>query len=211
MAPLFYKMMSKIVRSLDPKLERFRPPKRSVPYVPKNRRDFEGVLNRSSEAIISEQQKYIVAALLRLDIIRTKDLMLPKNKMALLKEDEKLSMFTLDRLSKSGTNIFPVINKEGQVLGVIHQEDIDIARVSEDDNISPYLDKKLYYVRPDYTIEQLFSVFLRTGQGYAIVIDEKMHLVGAVSLERLFSMVFDVTPDDFYEDSDIWSVANRKL
>ncbi len=204
-------MMSKIVRSLDPKLERFRPPKRVPPYTPKNRRELEGVLGRSSELIISEHQKYIVAALLRLDKLRTKDLMIPKSKMALLKEDDKLTMFTLDRLSKSGTNNFPVLNKEGQVLGIIHQEDIDIARVSEDDSISPYLDKKLYFVRPEYTIEQLLSVFLRTGQGYAIVIDDKMHLVGAISLARLFSMVFDVVPDDFCEDSDIWSVANRKI
>lgn len=211
MGPLFYKMMSKIVRSLDPKLERFRPPKRAIPYVPKTRRELEGVLGRSSEKIISEQQKYIIAALFRLDKIRAKDLMLPKSKMALLKEDDKLSMFTLDRLSKSGTSNFPVLNKEGQVLGLIHQEDIDIAHVSEDDSIAPYLDKKLYFVRPDYTIDQLLSVFLRTGQGYTLVIDEKMHLLGSVSLARLFSMVFDVLPDDFCEDSDIWAVANRKL
>ena len=211
MGPLFYKMMSKIVRSLDPKLERFRPPKRSIPYVPKNRRELEGVLGRSSEKIISEHQKYIVAALLRLDKIRTQDLMIPKSRMPLLKEEDKLSMFTLDRLSKSGENIFPVLNKEGQVLGIIHQEDIDIAHVSEDDNISPYLDKKLYFVRPEYTIDQLLSVFLRTGQGYALVIDEGMHFVGFVSLARLFSMVFDVVSDDFCEDSDIWAVANRKL
>ena len=201
MGPLFYKMMSKIVRSLDPKLERFRPPKRTTPYVPKNRRELEGVLNRTSETIVNDHQKYIVAALLRLGKIRTKDLMVPKSKMALLKEEDKLSMFTLDRLSKSGENNFPVLNKEGQVLGIIHQEDIDIAHVSEDDNISPYLD----------TIDQLLSVFLRTGQGYALVIDEDMHFVGSVSLSRLFSMVFDVVPDDFCEDSDIWSVANRKL
>lgn len=211
MGPLFYKMMSKIVRSLDPKLERFRPPKRSIPYVPKNRRELEGVLGRSSEKIISEHQKYIVAALLRLGKIRTQDLMIPKSRMPLLKEEDKLSMFTLDRLSKSGENIFPVLNKEGQVLGIIHQEDIDIAHVSEDDNISPYLDKKLYFVRPEYTIDQLLSVFLRTGQGYALVIDEGMHFVGFVSLARLFSMVFDVVSDDFCEDSDIWAVANRKL
>lgn len=203
--------MSKIVRSLDPKLERFRPPKRSTPYVPKNRRELEGVLNRSSETIINDQQKYIVAALLRLDKIRVKDLMIPKSKMALLKEEDKLSMFTLDRLSKSGENIFPVLNKEGQVLGVVHREDIDIAHVSEDDNISPYLDTKLYFARPDYTVDQILSVFLRTGQGYVLVIDEKMHFVGSVTLARFFSMIFDVVSDDFCEDSDIWAVANRKL
>jgi CBS domain containing-hemolysin-like protein len=54
-------------------------------------------------------------------------------------------------------------------------------------------------------------MFLRTGQGYALVIDSDMHFVGAVTLARLFSMIFDVIPDDFCEDSDIWSVANRKL
>ena len=150
-------MMSKIVRSLDPKLDKYRPPKKVIPYVPKNRRDLEGVLNRSSETIINDQQKYIVAALLRLDKIRTKDLMVPKNKTAYLKEEEKLSLFTLDRLSKSGTNNYPVLNKDGQVLGIIHQEDIDIAHVSEDDSIETYLDKKLYYVRPDYTIDQLLK------------------------------------------------------
>lgn len=211
MGPLFYKMMSKIVRSLDPKLERFRPPKRSIPYAPKNRRELEGVINRSNETIISEHQKYIVAALLRLDKIRAKDLMIPKSKMALLKEEDKLSMFTLDRLSKSGANNFPVLNKEGQVLGLVHQEDIDIAHVSEDDNISPYLDTKLYFVRPDYTIDQLLSVFLRTGQGYVLVIDESMHFMGSITLARFFSMIFDVESDEFCEDSDIWSVANRKL
>lgn len=211
MAPLFYKMMSKIVRSLDPKLERFRPPKRATPYVPKNRRELEAVLGRSSEKIISDHQKYIVAALLRLDKITAQDLMIPKDKMALLKDSDKLSMFTLDRLSKSGTNVFPVLNKEGQVLGIVHQEDIDIAHVSEDDSIEPYLDKKLYFVRPEYSAEQLLSVFLRTGQGYALAIDQDMHFVGAVNLARFFSMIFDVVPDDFCEDSDIWSVANRKL
>lgn len=211
MAPLFYKMMSKIVRSLDPKLERFRPPKRSTPYVPKSRRELEAVLGRSSERIISEHQKYIVAALLRLDKITVKDLMIPKSKMALLKEGDKLSMFTLDRLSKSSMNDYPVLNKEGQVLGIVHQEDIGIAHVSENDNIEPYLDKKLYFVRPEYSAEQLLSVFLRTDQGYALVVDQNMHFVGAVSLARLFSMVFDVIPDDFCEDSDIWSVANRAL
>lgn len=179
--------------------------------MPKNRRELEGVINRTAETIINEQQKYIVAALLRLDKIRAKDLMILKNKMALLKDEDKLSMFTLDRLSKSGENNFPVLNKEGQVLGLIHQEDIDIAHVSEDDNISPYLDTKLYFVRPDYSVDQLLSVFLRTGQGYLLVIDENMHFVGAVTLARFFSMIFDIVPDDFCEDSDIWAVANRKL
>ena len=211
MAPLFYKMMTKIVRFLDPKLERFRPPKRAIPYTPKNHRELEAVLGRSSEKIISEHQKYIVSALLRLDKISTQDLMIPKAKLALLKEGEKLSMFTLDRLSKSGADDFPVLNKEGQVLGIVHREDIDIAHVSEDDNIDSYLDTKLYFVRPEYSVDQLLSMFLRTGQGYALVIDSDMHFVGAVTLARLFSMIFDVIPDDFCEDSDIWSVANRKL
>ncbi len=211
MGALFYKCMSSIVRSLDPKLDRFRPPKRSVPYVAKSRRDLGLLLKRTPEAILNEREKYIMLALLSLSEKTARDLMLPKNKMSFLRDSDELSLFTLDRLFKSGAKCFPVLNKEGQVVGLIHAKDFDISKISENDNLAPYLDKNLFYVRADYSIEQLLSTFLRSNCGYALVIDEKMHILGSVTLERLFSMIFGIQPDDFCADDDPWSVANRQI
>ena len=58
MGAIFYKFMSGVVRWLDPKMERFRPPKRTKPYVPKNHRDFEQLLKRTPEDILPEQQLF---------------------------------------------------------------------------------------------------------------------------------------------------------
>lgn len=211
MGPLFYKLMSGIVRSLDPKLDRFRPPKRNTPYVAKNRRDLELLLKRTPETILEERNRYIMLALLNVGEKTTRDIMLPKSKMSFLRDTDEMSLFTLDRLFKSGSRCFPVLNAEGQAIGLIHADDFDIAKVSENDSIEPYLDKKIFYVRPEYTIEQLLSAFLRSNTGFALVIDEKMHIVGSVTEERIFSMIFGFQPDDFCADSDAWAVANRHV
>lgn len=209
MGALFYKVMSGIVRSLDPKLDRFRPPKRSVPYVPKNQRDLEQLLKRTPESILDERDRFITLALLHLSEKTTHDVMLPKAKMSFLHDNDELSLFMLDRLFKSGAKCFPVMNKDGQVIGLIHAKDFDISKISENDTLTPYLDKNIYYVRADYSIEQLLSTFLRSNCGFALVIDEKMHIVGSVTQERLFSAIFGIKPDDFCADDDPWAVANR--
>ena len=211
MGALFYKLMSGIVRSLDPKLDRFRPPKRSTPYVPKNRRDLELLIKRTPDTILKEQEQFITLALLHLSEKTTRDIMLPRSKMPCLHETDELSLFTLDRLFKSGAKSFPVLSKDGQVVGLIHAKDFDIAKISENDELAPYLDKEIFYVRPEYSIEQLLAAFIRSNNGFALVIDDKMHILGSVTLERLFSMVFGVQPDDFCSDDDAWSVANRRI
>lgn len=211
MGALFYKFMSGAVRWLDPKMDRFRPPKRTKPYVPKNRRDLELLLRRTPADILPEQKLFITQALLNLEEKTAKDVMLPRSKISFLHDNDELSLFTLDRLFKSGGKCFPVLNKSGQTIGLIHAKDFDIVKISENDSLEPYLDKEIYYVRPEYNVEQLLSTFLRSNCNYALVIDDKMHIVGSVSADRLFSMIFGFQVDDFCADNDAWAVANRKI
>jgi len=203
--------MSGIVRTLDPKLERFRPPKRSKPYVPKNRRDFELLIKRTPDSILSERKRELIRALIDIETKTAQDLMTPRAKMSVLHEGDELSLFTLDRLSKSGSKCFPVLNKEGQAVGLIRAKDFDISKISENDKLEPYIDKNVFYVRAEYSVAQLLSVFLRCESGYALVVDDRMKIIGSVSADELFSEVFDFMPDDFYMDNDSWSVANRRI
>lgn len=211
MGALFYKLISSVVRSLDPKLDRFRPPKRSTPYVPKNRRDLELLIKRTPESYLAERERFVMQALLHLSERAASDLMTPRSKMHFLRESDELSLFTLDRLMKSGEKHYPVLNKEGQAIGLIRAKDFDIAKISENDSLEPYLVREMIYVRPEYNFEQLLSAFLRSGCEYALVIDEKMHILGSISVERIFSAVFDFEIDDFCADDDPWAVANRRI
>lgn len=210
MPPLFYRIMSKIVRRLDPKLERFRPPKRAVPYTPKNKRDLESILKRSAKGIITEKQLLTFLTILSFDEFTARDLMTPKSKMAILHETDELSLFTLNHLFNTGAKTFPVLLKTGEIDGLIHSNIFDIANVAEDSSIDPYLDKDIMFIRDDYTVEEIFSAFLRSEKSYALVIDKNKKLVGCLSLERLFAQLFDFKPiTDCFDDFNPDAVARK--
>ena len=211
MPPLFYRVMSKLVRALDPKLERFRAPKRPVPYTPKNKRDFEAILKRTPKNILSEEQLLAFLTILSFEDFTARDLMQPKAKMAILHETDELSLFTLNHLFQTGAKTFPVLLKTGEIDGLIHSNVFDIKKVAEDSSIEPYLDKDILFIRDDYSVEEIFSAFLRSEKNYALVIDNKKKLVGCLSLERLFSQLFGFKANtDFCDDFNPDAVARGK-
>jgi len=211
MPPLFYRVMSKLVRALDPKLERFRAPKRPVPYTPKNKRDFEAILKRTPKNILSEEQLLVFLTILSFEDFAARDLMQPKAKMAILHETDELSLFTLNHLFQTGAKTFPVLLKTGEIDGLIHSNVFDIKKVAEDSSIEPYLDKDILFIRDDYSVEEIFSAFLRSEKSYALVIDDKKKLVGCLSLERLFLQLFGFKANtDFCDDFNPDAVARGK-
>ena len=211
MPPLFYRIMSKLVRALDPKLERFRAPKKTIPYTPKSRRDLESILKRTPDNILSERQQLIFLTILSFKDFTARDLMQPKAKMTILHETDELSLFTLNHLFLTGAKTFPVLLKTGEIDGLIHSNVFDIEKVAENSTIDPYLDKDILFIRDDYPVEEIFSAFLRSEKNYALVIDDKKKLVGCLLLERLFAQLFDFKAGtDFCDDFNPDAVARGK-
>ena len=211
MKSLIYKIMTRITRWLDPKLERFRPEVVEIPYVPESRKDFDDLLKRTPHDILSVRERKMIQGLLSAEEKTAIDFMLPKKEMVFVKTTDSLGPVMLNRLHKSGKRDFPVMNDAKQICGVLHADIFDIEKVSEDSSITRYIDQNIVYVREDYSTEMIFAALLRSKSSYCLVLDDKMRIKGCISLAPMIAKILgtEIT-DDFDDDFDAVKVATRE-
>lgn len=208
--------MKSVVGWLDPKLEAFREqkePEELPPYVPTSLEDFIGVMKRTPKEYLSSKQRALIASSMSFAERKVSDVMMPRSEITFVYEHDFLGPLMLDKLYQSGSSHFPVLSSDGrQVIGMIHTDSLNSLEVKNTDRATKYLDKKIYYLREDYTLEQAMSAFLRTNCFFFIVIDQSGQLVGLLSYKMLVGFLLGYIPhDDFLEDSSISAVMKRNL
>jgi len=206
--------MKKFTKWVDPKLEKYREPKPPVkqpPYVPKNLEDFIGVMRRAPKDVLTGKDRALIAACMSFSDRTVREIMMPRSEITFVYEHDFLGPLMLDRLYKSGSSHFPVLSSDGhQVLGLISTEKLNSLEIKNTDRAAQYIDKKVYYLRADYTLEQAMAAFLRTNCFFFIVIDERGLLVGLLTYKMLVANLLGYLPhDDFYDDSSISAVIKR--
>lgn len=207
--------MEKLVAFLDPKLDKFRAPKEvepSPPYVPESLEDLIGVLKRSPQSVLSGKQRALIAACMSFEDRKVSDIMMPKSEITFVYEHDFLGPLMLDKLYQSGSSHFPVMSSDGrQIIGLIHTDQLNSLEIKNTDRASNYIDKKVYYLRDDYTLEQAMAAFLRTNCFFFLVIDDTGKLVGLLTYKMLVAYLLGYVPhDDFDEDTSIAAVSKRK-
>lgn len=208
--------MKSVVKWLDPKLEKFRDPvepEEQPPYVPSSLEDFIGVMKRTPKEYLSGKQRAVIASSMSFPGRTVSEIMMPKSEITFVYEHDFLGPLMLDKLYQSGSSHFPVLSSDGrQVIGVIHTDQLNSLEIKNTDRATKYLDKKVYYVRGDYTLEQAMSAFLRTNCFFFIVIDTQGQLVGLLTYKMLVAYLLGYLPhDDFLEDSSISAVMKRDV
>ncbi len=206
--------MKSFVKWLDPKLERFRTPKEPEelpPYIPETLEDFIGVIKRTPKDIISGKQRATIASAMSFSERKVSEVMMPRSEITFVYEHDFLGPLMLDKLYQSGSSHFPVLSSDGrQVIGVIHTDQLNSLEIKNTDRATKYLDKKVYYIRSDYSLDQAMSAFLRTNCFFFIVIDQSGQVAGLLTYKMLVGFLLGYIPhDDFYEDSSISAVMKR--
>ncbi len=204
--------MTKFVHWLDPKLERFRGPKKKTPpYTPKTEKDLVGVLQRTPDDVINQIQRIAIASSMSYQTIPVAKIMAKAEHVVSLHEDDILGALTLDRLYKTGLTIFPVFDKAEQICGVLRTESIDTLKVVENETkLADCIDRNICYVRADYSLDMLLSAFIRTNNNFCIVIDHSGEIVGYVTLDMFIVKFFgEEIIDNFNLDADKNAVAKR--
>ncbi len=208
--------MKKFTKWVDPKLEKYREPKKPEeipPYVPKDLEDFIGIMRRAPQNVLTGKDRALIAACMSFKDRKVEEIMMPRAEITFVYEHDFLGPLMLDRLYKSGSSHFPVLSSDGhQVVGLISTEKLNSLEIKNTDRASNYIDKKVYYLRSDYTLEQAMSAFLRTNCFFFIVIDKTGSLVGLLTYKMLVAYLLGYLPhDDFYEDSSISAVIKRNV
>ena len=178
--------MRKIIRWIDLKLEKYREKTPEKKLVVKNEHELVKIIKETPEKVLSAQEKNMIAAVLSFSSKRAYDIMIPENEMTYVREDEVLGPLILDKLYKSGFSHFPVVDKLGKIVGIIHTESLNSLEIKEAKKAKDLIfDKKVTYVRYDEPLEKILDEFMRTNVLFYLVVDEKEKLVGMITFEMV--------------------------
>ena len=203
--------MTKFVHWLDPKLDRFRTPKKKTPYTPKTEKDLVGILQRTPSDILTETQRIAIASSMSYQTVPVSKIMAKAEHVVSLHEDDVLGALTLDRLFKTGLTVFPVFDKSEQIVGVLRTDSIDPLKTVENaTKLSDCIDRNICYVRGDYSLDMLLSAFIRTNNNFCIVVDHDGKIIGYVTLDMFIVKFFgEEIIDNFNLDADRIAVSRR--
>ena len=208
--------MKKLTKWVDPILEKYREPKKPEelpPYVVKDTEGLIGVLKRAPKEVLSGKQRALIAAAMSFSEREVSEIMMPRSEITFVYEHDFLGPLMLDKLYQSGSSHFPVLSSDGhQIVGLIHTDQLNSLEIKKTDRATKYLDKKVYYLRSDYTLEQAMSAFLRTNCFFFLVVDKNGNVVGLLTYQMLIAYLLGFVPhDDFSEDTSISAIMKREL
>ena len=182
---MWFRFLQKIVKRLDPKLDKYREKKAEVKYTPATLEDFVGVIRRTPRRVLSTADRERIAAVMSFDDRTVGELMVEKSKMVFVKANEVLGPLVLDKLYKSGFTNFPVIDAKEKVVGVLHTEAMNALEIRKTDKAEKYINKNVNYLHIDDSLEFAVEEIERTNGYYFLVLDAKEKLVGFFTVQML--------------------------
>ncbi len=183
--------MRRVVKFLDPKLEKYRvrrsaPKKEVVKYSPKSLEEFVDVIRRAPKTVLSASDRKRIAAVMSFDARTVGELMVPKSKMVFVSSDEMLGPLVLDKLYKSGFTNFPIVDTMGKVKGIINTESLNNLEVRKMEEAKKYADKKIQYLKMSDSLRHAIEEIGRTNSYYYLVVDAQNELVGFLTAKMIF-------------------------
>lgn len=210
------KVMTGLVRFLDPRFEKYRPapepeePETPEIFTPESLEDLFWILKKTPANVLSKEERELIVAAMTFNERRVKDVMLPRKDVVMVEKEDMLGPLTLDKLYKSGLSHFPVTDAAGKIVGVLHTEFLNNLNIKETDTAEKYMDAQVYYMRDDYTLEQAMAAFLRTNCYFFMVVNKRAEVVGMTSFEGLIKLLLGYEPEDsFTGDENPKTVAAR--
>lgn len=187
------------------------PNKKPAPCAPTSQADFLKLLQQTPRDVLDYRARQIITMAFQLPKTHARDLMVPKTKITYVHDDEMLGPLTLDRLYKTGFDHFPVVDHKDKILGSLHTTSFNNLEIKETSTVREILDPGIYYIRGDYTLEQVLAAFLRVNCYFFLVVDNFGRVIGMLTFARLISFLFgDTITDHFAGDNDRLAVAKRK-
>lgn len=185
------KFLRKFTKWIDPRLEKYRPKKAEVKYVPKTLEDFVGVVQRTPKNVLSQRDRERIAAVMSFDERKVSDVMVPKDKMVFVNEKDFLGPLMLDKLYKSGFTNFPVVDNNGKVKGIIHTEALNMLEIKKTDRASKYMSTDVCYLHENDNLKKVTDEIERTNSYYYLVLNEKEELAGFFTIQMLLDYLLN--------------------
>lgn len=210
MTPVFFKVASRLVRWLDPRLQKYRKETPATLYTPESEEELIKLLRRTPTVVLGKNERKLIAGAMSFFDAPVSSIMTPRPAMRLLSDKDFLGPLLLDKLYKSGAKSFVVLDKKQQICGILNTNSFNPLSVAEDTPISEYMQPTVFYIRADYSLEMALSAFLRTSATLLVVIDRDAKMLGSLDFSRLIEKLFGREVfDSFDRDTSLEAVASR--
>ena len=180
---------------------------------PKTLKEFIEILRDLPEDVLTQHERMMIVSVMEFKNRLVLEVMTPREKVTFVNIRDFLGPLTLDKLYRSGTSMFPVVDESGrQIVGTLNTDRLNSLEIRENDTAEKYLDPKVCYLREDYSLEQAMAAFYRTHCYFFIVVNKMGQLTGTLSYKQLVETVLGYCPEeDFSEDMSLGAVIRRKL
>lgn len=184
----------------------FREPSTSLRETPRQvySRDELAELIERSKTVIGLNERLLLASALSFPDKRVNSIMTPRSVIDFIKQSEFLGPLVLNELHALGHSRLPVIAEDlDHVVGVLHLRDMLSLDEKHSATAKEAMEKKVYYIRHDDTLEHALSAFLKTRHHLFMVINENRETVGLVTLEDVTEALIGrkiVDEDDIHAD-----------
>lgn len=138
----------------------------------------------------------IIEAVLNIDNLRAKDIMIPRMNMDVLDINDEMDVI-IEKITTTGHSRFPVIDEEiSNILGILHSKDlIPYLNRQSDVNIKDLL-RDAYFVPEIKHLDGLMYEMRVRQSHMAIVVDEFTNVVGLVTLEMIVEQILGEIEDE---------------
>lgn len=161
-------------------------------------------LIQNSKEVIGPNERLLLTSALTFSNRSVSEIMTPRSVINFIKKTEFLGPLVLDELHALGNSRLPVISEDlDHIVGILHIRDLLSLNVRESTTAQEAMEKKVYYIREDDTLEHALAAFLRTRHHLFIVINEHRETVGLLTLEDVIEALIGrkiVDEDDIHED-----------
>lgn len=113
------------------------------------------------------------------------DVMVKRKAMRLLKEDEEVGPILLSELHSTGQDCFGVIDKSGDIKGVISLG--QLVEMKAGGLVKEVMDKDLVYIKNDWLVPKAAAAYLQTKHKIFLTVDHKEKVVGIIGFDTLLS------------------------
>ncbi len=201
-----YPLIFKMIRSVSP-----------VPadtYDIESREELLHMIEQSGGVLRANEKKMITNAL-NFDERTVSEIMVSRSNVTMISADEVLGPLVVNDLYSTGYTRFPVYGDSiDDIVGVIYLEQlmkIDGAKTATTKTAHQMMERRVYYIREDQSLQHALSAFLRMHHHLFVVLNEHRETVGIVTLEDCLGALLGRKIHDEFDQHDNRSVVAGRV
>jgi magnesium and cobalt transporter len=177
---------------------------------PQNQEELVSLLRDAQiRSLIDSETLGMIEGAILFSKMRVRDIMLPKNQMVCLKQDDEYADI-IKVVTRTGHSRFPVTDESSDdIVGILHAKDLLRYQPGNSDSFDLYdICRQVTFVPESRRLDSLLSEFRSNRNHMAIVVDEYGEVSGFVTIEDIIEQIIGDIEDEFDIDEDAYIKAH---